>query len=157
MSKPNEVRIIPCGACGGDGGHHGFDDVWERCNLCSGEGELEYDVEDIKMEDLESSPPASGKAICSPQLDRTRLEAAFEAYWAAEGGTFKGIEAAITAYLNGQDDLVERCAKIAEPSGPRPCDCERCDCHNQGDAEAVASWDAGMATANAIRALAART
>lgn len=34
------------------------------------------------------------------ELDKARLDAAFEAYWAAEGGTFKGIEAAITAYLN---------------------------------------------------------
>lgn len=87
------------------------------------------------------------------ELDKSRLEAAFEAYWAAEGGTFKGIEAAILSYLNGQNDIVEKCAKIAEPNGPRPCDCERCDCHNQGDAEAVARWDADMATAKAIRAL----
>jgi hypothetical protein len=25
--------------------------------------------------------------------------------------------------------------------GPRPCDCERCDCGNVGDAQAVAAWD----------------
>lgn len=34
------------------------------------------------------------------ELEKDRLDAAFEAYWAAEGGTFKGIEAAIVAYLN---------------------------------------------------------
>lgn len=55
MSKPAEVRIIPCGACGGDGGHNGFDDVWERCNLCSGEGELEYDVEPVGLEDFQKA------------------------------------------------------------------------------------------------------
>ena len=32
-------------------------------------------------------------------LDKQRLAAAFEAYWDAEGGTFKSIEAAIEAYL----------------------------------------------------------
>ncbi|WP_375048928.1 hypothetical protein [Bradyrhizobium sp. 8-10B] len=48
----------------------------------------------------------------------------------------------------------ERCAKIAEPKGPRPCDCEygACYCRNAGDAAAVASWDADMAVARAIRA-----
>ncbi|MDI3563521.1 hypothetical protein [Bradyrhizobium sp. Arg816] len=48
----------------------------------------------------------------------------------------------------------EEAAKVVEPKGSRPCDCERCYCHNQGDAEAVASWDAGMATAKAIRLIA---
>lgn len=48
----------------------------------------------------------------------------------------------------------ERCAKIAEPKGPRPCDCEygACYCRNAGDAATVASWDADMAVARAIRA-----
>jgi hypothetical protein len=49
---------------------------------------------------------------------------------------------------------IEECAKIAEPKGPRPCDCERCHCGNYGDAEAVAGWDSDMATAKQIRALA---
>lgn len=52
-----------------------------------------------------------------------------------------------------REEIIEECAKVAEPKGPRPCDCERCYCHNLGDAEAVARWDAEMATANAIRAL----
>ena len=47
---------------------------------------------------------------------------------------------------------IEACAKIAEPKGPRPCDCTRCDCGNQGDAESAASWDAAMFVANQIRA-----
>jgi len=46
----------------------------------------------------------------------------------------------------------EECAKIAEPKGPRPCDCKGCYCDNYGDAEKVAQWDADMWTANAIRA-----
>lgn len=52
-----------------------------------------------------------------------------------------------------REEIIEECAKVAEPKGPRPCDCERCYCHNMGDAETVARWDAEMATANAIRAL----
>jgi hypothetical protein len=122
-------------------------------------------------------------------LDKERLEVAFEAYWAAEGGTFKSIEAAIAAYLNcplcsgtgkvfhenpprkdtpwskchcggGLGEvatpakIIEECAKVVEPKGPRPCDCERCDCGNHGDLAAVAAWDADMANAKAIRALA---
>jgi hypothetical protein len=51
-------------------------------------------------------------------------------------------------------DTIEACAKIVEPKGPRPCDCERCYCGNHGDIEAVASWDADAANAKAIRALA---
>lgn len=50
--------------------------------------------------------------------------------------------------------IIEECAKVVEPKGPRPCDCDRCYCHNMGDAEAVASWDADAYNAKAIRALA---
>lgn len=32
------------------------------------------------------------------KLDKERLDCAFNAYWATEGGTFKSIEAAILAY-----------------------------------------------------------
>jgi hypothetical protein len=44
----------------------------------------------------------------------------------------------------------ERAARIASPSGPRPCDCERCYCGNPGDTEAVARWDTAHAIAAAI-------
>ena len=47
----------------------------------------------------------------------------------------------------------ERCAKVAEPEGARPCDCRRCDCGNVGDAESTASWDERKHIASAIRAL----
>ena len=43
--------------------------------------------------------------------------------------------------------------------GPRPCDCERCDCGNVGDAKEVAAWDERAAlarTTDAIRAQAWR-
>jgi hypothetical protein len=50
--------------------------------------------------------------------------------------------------------IIEECAKVVEPKGPRPCDCERCDCGNRGDMEAVASWDTDAYNAKAIRALA---
>lgn len=49
---------------------------------------------------------------------------------------------------------IEECAKLVEPKQPRPCDCERCDCGNRGDMEAVASWDTDAYNAKAIRALA---
>jgi hypothetical protein len=89
-------------------------------------------------------------------LNKERLEVAFEAYWAAEGGTFKGIEAAIAAYLETERrKIIEECAKVVEPKQPRPCDCERCDCGNHGDMAAVAAWDADAANARAIMALCA--
>jgi hypothetical protein len=50
-------------------------------------------------------------------------------------------------------EIIERCAKVVEPKGPRPCDCDRCYCGNIGDAEAVAAWDSDNFNANAIRAL----
>ena len=52
-----------------------------------------------------------------------------------------------------RNEAIEACAQIVEPKGPRPCACERCDCHNQRDAEAVAAWDMAAANAKAIRAL----
>jgi hypothetical protein len=47
----------------------------------------------------------------------------------------------------------EGAARIVQPAGKRPCDCDRCYCQNVGDAEAVAAWDAQNAAAEAIRAL----
>jgi hypothetical protein len=52
-----------------------------------------------------------------------------------------------------REAVIEQCAKLVEPKRPRPCDCERCDCGNSGDLEAVAAWDADAANAKAIRAL----
>lgn len=48
---------------------------------------------------------------------------------------------------------LEEAARVVKPSGNRPCDCDRCDCGNVGDAEAVAAWDALDAPYRAIRAL----
>lgn len=56
-----------------------------------------------------------------------------------------------------RETTVEECARLVEPKRPRPCDCERCNCHNQGDAEDVAAWDSDAASAKAIRALALTT
>jgi hypothetical protein len=53
-----------------------------------------------------------------------------------------------------REAVIEECAKVVEPKGPRPCDCERCYCGNHGDLEAVAAWDADAYNAKAIRALA---
>lgn len=53
MTKPEEVRIIRCSSCGGDGGHHDFAGQWSRCYLCDGDGEIEIEVMPIEMEDLD--------------------------------------------------------------------------------------------------------
>ena len=45
----------------------------------------------------------------------------------------------------------EECARIIEPSFPRPCDCEDCYCGNRDDAERVSAWDEAAANAKAIR------
>ncbi len=45
----------------------------------------------------------------------------------------------------------ERCAKLCEPTNPRQCDCERCDCGNATDARMVAEWDEAAALAKRIR------
>lgn len=57
------------------------------------------------------------------------------------------VESAICA------DERERCAKVADPKTPRPCDCDRCYCTSRRDAQAVKAWDADAAIAAAIRAL----
>lgn len=51
-------------------------------------------------------------------------------------------------------DTVEECAEVVEPKGPRPCDCDRCDCGNVIDRELVTAWDQQAESAFAIRALA---
>jgi Lar family restriction alleviation protein len=48
---------------------------------------------------------------------------------------------------------MEVAARLVEPQYKRPCDCERCDCHNVDDAQAVAQWDESKSIAAAIRAL----
>lgn len=45
----------------------------------------------------------------------------------------------------------ERCARLCEPTTPRPCDCERCDCGSSTDARMVAEWDEAVALAKRIR------
>jgi len=50
-------------------------------------------------------------------------------------------------------NALERAERIVRPSGPRPCDCERCSCGNSGDLAAVATWDSDTARADEIRAL----
>ena len=50
-------------------------------------------------------------------------------------------------------EVLEEAAREVEPKGPRPCDCDSCDCGNSGDLRAVAWWDEAAANADAIRAL----
>ncbi|MGX1362568.1 excinuclease UvrABC ATPase subunit [Bradyrhizobium elkanii] len=53
MIEPQEIRIFPCGACGGDGGHHDFAGHWFRCMPCKGEGWIEVELQPVEMEDLD--------------------------------------------------------------------------------------------------------
>jgi DnaJ-class molecular chaperone len=41
----SDMRLIPCAACGGDGGHHDVAGHWARCVDCGGTGEEEIDAE----------------------------------------------------------------------------------------------------------------
>jgi hypothetical protein len=56
-------------------------------------------------------------------LNKERLDAAFEAYWASEGCTFKSIEAAIEAYLatppqaKGKKVIFEKDEAMRKPVG----------------------------------------
>jgi hypothetical protein len=43
----SDTRIIPCQACGGDGGHHDFGGNWGRCVVCEGSGEFEIELKPI--------------------------------------------------------------------------------------------------------------
>jgi hypothetical protein len=49
--------------------------------------------------------------------------------------------------------VMEEAAKVCDPKNKRPCDCIRCDCGNQGNAEAVSSWDSQAFCAQAIRSM----
>jgi hypothetical protein len=60
-------------------------------------------------------------------------------------------------FEGGWNAAIEECAKMVEPKGERPCDCDGCYCHNNGDAAAVAAWDADAAMAKAIRLIAQHT
>ena len=62
-------------------------------------------------------------------------------------------KALLSAILPSRAEIIEECAKVVEPQGFRPCDCETCYCGNSGDARAVAQHDEGMTMARAIRAL----
>ena len=54
--QPDEIRIIPCGACGGDGGgYEGGNERWIRCVACNGQGELETELEPVSLEEMEDA------------------------------------------------------------------------------------------------------
>lgn len=55
------------------------------------------------------------------------------------------------------DAAIESAAKLSEPEGKRPCDCDRCDCGNSGNLEAVSYWDTSAFTAKGIRSLKSTT
>lgn len=95
-----------------------------------------------------------GKADIGDVLKDCRLAAAALRQCSEQAGDMVDKAAAWDACVKAREEERERCAKIAEPKGPRPCDCEygACYCRNAGDAAAVASWDADMAVARAIRA-----
>lgn len=62
-------------------------------------------------------------------------------------------EAVAAARAEGVREGLERAADWLAPNGPRPCDCERCDCGNVGDLAEAAAWDADNAASQHVRAL----
>jgi hypothetical protein len=62
-------------------------------------------------------------------------------------------QALLSAYERGRKEGIEEAAKVVGPTGPRPCNCDRCDCMNAGDLEAVTSWDIQSGFEAAIRQL----
>lgn len=54
---------------------------------------------------------------------------------------------------DARENALEEAARVAAPLTARPCDCERCDCGNAGDAKSVAAWDEATTLAAAIRKL----
>lgn len=54
------------------------------------------------------------------------------------------------ARLEGEIAGMREAMEIVKPKDKRPCDCERCDCGNSGDAASVAYWDESNANAAAI-------
>lgn len=108
---------------------------------------------------LEATPPAP-----TPSAARERIAAylaatdVFHLYYGGLAARMDGANNHSDAILALLPDaaairaaVFEEAAKIIEPKRPRPCDCERCNCGNYGDAEAVAAWDAENVAAAAIR------
>jgi sulfur relay (sulfurtransferase) DsrC/TusE family protein len=82
------------------------------------------------------------KNLCIDKKDFDTLE------WGAKDYFLTQARAALAV---AEPVIREQCAKIIEPSFPRPCDCEDCYCGNRDDAERVAAWDEATANAKAIR------
>ena len=67
MGETDDIRIIPCSRCGGDGAHeapYGIDyrdggvlAVWHRCEVCGGSGDEEIEGEPVDEADLGDIPP----------------------------------------------------------------------------------------------------
>lgn len=88
------------------------------------------------------------------------IEKMAKAAWESDGVlNWEGVEFGRKIYLlearaalaAAEPVIREQCAKMIEPSFPRPCDCETCSCGNRDDAERVAAWDEAAANAKAIR------
>lgn len=73
MKKMDNVRIVPCAACGGDGE---FCTPWdidrrdgsviervERCRYCNGTGDEFVQVQPIEMEDLDAQREAEAALV----------------------------------------------------------------------------------------------
>lgn len=67
-------------------------------------------------------------------------------------GLIRDAEAALASATTPavREATIEQCAKLVEPKGPCPCQCEECWC---GDSKARTIWDRDLAHARAIRSL----
>jgi hypothetical protein len=105
----------------------------------------------------DSLTPAVQERLASPGSPERAAELQYEAgmYESLYLAWKERAERAEAQVENVRAKTIDECAKVIEPKGPRPCDCEPggCYCHNYGDAQTVAAWDADWAAAQMIRRL----
>lgn len=116
------------------------------------------------MNTTDATPAADRGSECNDLLGPLPERAMFETWAVGQGYLLNRIdiggcddygdlrtEGAWEAWKAAVAAERERYAKLCEPTTPRPCDCERCDCGNSTDARMVAEWDEAAALAKRIR------
>jgi hypothetical protein len=48
-----EERVMPCSACGGDGGHDDYAGYWHPCTECDATGDFIAELHPINLSDLD--------------------------------------------------------------------------------------------------------
>lgn len=67
-----DIRIIPCSACGGDGGHHDFAGHWDRCVICNGTGDEEVELQHAEQDMTEYAACKEAAEIAEKQVATLR-------------------------------------------------------------------------------------